>query len=112
MITINAALVTAIIGTLIPILVGLVTKFHASSSVKSILSIVLNGIQALIVSSVTSSGDAIISKETILLWVVGVVTSVATYTGVWKPNNVISKLLPNIGIGTNAASEPAQDTPA
>lgn len=99
MITINSTFVTIIVGTLIPILVGILTKFDASPRVKSIISIVLNAIQALIVSSVTADGAAAISKQTAILWALGVITSVATYTGVWKPNNVPAKLLPNVGIG-------------
>lgn len=107
MITINATFVTILIGTLIPILVGLLTKLDASPKVKSIVSIVLNAVQALIVSSVVSDGTAIISKQTAILWGLGVITSIATYVGIWKPVDAPAKLLPNVGIGGSSEAPPA-----
>jgi hypothetical protein len=112
MITINAVLVTAITGALIPIAVGLVTHSKASSRFKSLLSVVLNAIQALIVSSVISDGSALISKDTLILWVMGVVTSTATYIGVWKPTELIKVLLPNFGLGGPTAAPEAVSAPS
>ena len=112
MITINAVLVTALIGTLIPISVGLVTHSKASSRFKSLLSVVLNAVQALVVSSMLSDGSVLISKDTFILWIMGVVTSTATYTGVWKPTELIKVLLPNFGLGGPTATPEAVSGPA
>lgn len=106
MITLNSTFVVIIVGTLIPILVGVMTKLDASPRIKSIINIVLNGVQALIVSSVTADGAAAISKQTAVLWALGVITSIATYLGVWKPNNIPQKLLPNVGIGGSSENPP------
>ena len=119
MITIDAIFVTAIVGVLIPVFIGTITHLKASSSLKAILSIVLNAIQALIVSSVVANGSAIISKDTFILWITGLVISVATYSGVYKPTGIVAKLLPNIGLGkpsnyapTELPSDTRADLPA
>lgn len=100
MITIDAVFVTAIVGVLIPIFVGLVTKLKASSSIKAVISIVLSAVQSLIVSSMIDGGGAIISKNTFILWVLSLIVSVASYVGIYKPTGISEKLLPNAGLGS------------
>lgn len=111
MITINSAFVTVLVSSLIPIAVGVVTHSKASSSLKALLSILFNAIQALIVSSMTADGSSVISKQTFILWIVGVATSAATYMGVWKPTGLAQKLLPNIGLGAPTIIVPDEAPP-
>lgn len=100
MITLNAIFVTSLIGVLIPVAVGLLTKLKASSSLKAVLNIVLSAVQSLIVSSMIDGGGAIISKNTFILWVLSLIVSVASYTGIYKPTGISQKLLPNSGLGS------------
>ena len=107
MITINATLAVVITGSLIPLAISLVTKSTASPKLKSLLNVLFNAVQALIVSSMLSNGSAVISKDTLILWVTGVVISSASYIGVWKPVDAAKALLPNVGLGGPTAAPEA-----
>ena len=111
MITIDAIFVTTVIGVLIPVLVGLLTKLKASSTLKAVLNIVLGAIQSLIVSSMIDGGGALISKNTFILWVLSLIVSVASYVGVYKPTGISSKLFPNSGLGSAPDSAPTEVPP-
>lgn len=106
MITLNSTIATLIASALIPLVVGLLTKVTASAKLKAIVSIVLNAIQALIVSSVTSDGSAVISTQTLILWAIGVATSIGSYLGVWKPADINQKLAPSFGLGKTPGTTP------
>lgn len=100
--TVNALVVTILLGTVLPILVGLVTKLDAPSGMKGSILIVLNAVQAGVVSATTSDGSASFTRESIVLFLFGLATSLSTYYGVYKPLDVPSKLAPEFGIGTKA----------
>jgi hypothetical protein len=106
MITLNSTIATLIASAFIPLIVGLLTKSTASAKLKAIVSIVLNAVQALIVSSATSDGSSVISTQTLILWVIGVATSVGSYIGVWKPVDINQKLAPSFGLGKSAGTTP------
>lgn len=100
--TVNAMVVTIILGTILPILVGLITKLDAPSGMKGAILIVLNAVQAGIVSATTADGSASFTTESLVLFAFGIATSLSTYYGVYKPLDVPSKLAPEFGIGTKA----------
>ena len=86
-VAVNATYVTLITATIIPLLVALITKINASPKVKALVMVVLNAIAALITSSIVSDGSAVIdlSQPAIIAFLLGIVTSGATYLTVWKP---------------------------
>lgn len=101
-ITINSLFVTLIVSTLIPLLVGVVTKLGASSSIKVVTMLVLNAVSALFTVGTQQDGTAVISKTAAIYALFGVVQSVALYYGVWKPSGVsaaINTKTSNVGIG-------------
>lgn len=92
-----------VIGLVIPLAVGLATRYTTSAGFKVLLTMVLNAVQTLIVQATVASGVAIISKETFIAWLMALVVSIATYLGVYKPVNLTSSspdgaLLPNKGL--------------
>lgn len=106
MFTVNATLTMLLVGTLIPILVGLITKANAPAAVKSICMIVLSAIGAAFVVSTQADGTAVFSKETIVATLNTIVQAVATYYGVWKPSGVSGKVInatARFGLGGSAA---------
>jgi hypothetical protein len=108
---ISAVAVTLIIGTILPVLVGLVTKLDASSKLKGGLLVALNATQSLIIASRVSDGGAYFTADALILFVAGVVVSLMSYYGFYKPNDVPAKLAPNFGIGgTNAVETPTTDS--
>ena len=97
--TISVLAVTILIGCAIPIIIGLITKLNASSKLKGALLLVLNLVQGAIIASTTATGDAVFTKDSLILFAVGVSISLATYYGVYKPSDVPAKLAPDFGIG-------------
>jgi hypothetical protein len=104
-VSISAVAVTLVLGTIIPVLVGLITKMDASSKLKGALMIVLNAVQGLVVASQTASGDAVFSVDALILFAAGVAMSLAAYYGLYKPNDVPEKLAPTFGIGGSGSTE-------
>lgn len=99
----SAQTVSILVSVVIPVVTGLVTKLSTPSSVKSVVMIVLNAANALITSAVLADGSAILTQDTLVNFVMGVVISVAAYAGVYKPANVTSskpdgKLAPTRGL--------------
>lgn len=103
LVVIAPSVVGIIISAVIPILVGLITKATLSSGAKAVFMLILNAVNALVTTAVTTDGSAIITRQAFANFVIGVVISVAAYYGVYKPNNVTSdaggKLAPTVGIG-------------
>ena len=86
--TISAVAVTLLISTILPVLVGLVTKLDASSKLKGAILLVLNAVQGLIVASQVSGGGASFTIDALILFVAGVAVSLMAYYGLYKPNDV------------------------
>lgn len=107
---ISAVAVTLIIGTILPVLVGLVTKLDASSKLKGALLLVLNAAQGLIVASRVSDGGANFTVDALVLFVAGVAVSLMSYYGFYKPHDVSAKLAPDFGIG--GSTPPVENPPA
>lgn len=73
----NAWLVTMIVGTVLPLLVGVVTK--GSNKYKGLLLVVLNGVSAAIVAAEVPDGGAVWTAQTAIAAAMGIVVSVVIY---------------------------------
>jgi hypothetical protein len=98
-IRLSALVVTIVIGTFLPLVVGLVTKLRASSALKGSLLLILDGVNALIVHSTMDDGVAVFSKQTLILWFASIVQSQAMFHKIWKPLGAPEALAPQAGIG-------------
>jgi hypothetical protein len=94
----DAIAVQVIVGALLPILVGLVTKKVAHAGVKAVLLLLLSAASGLIVQSTNGDG-AVISKDALILAAEGWAIAVAMHFGFWRPTTVSDRLLPSVGIG-------------
>jgi hypothetical protein len=104
MLNLDATAVSLIISLVIPVLTGLVTKVTLPGAAKGVLTLVLNGVAALVTTATLADGTAVLSGQTVVTWLIGLGVSVAMYLGVWKPAGVTSsapdgKLAPNAGLG-------------
>jgi putative effector of murein hydrolase LrgA (UPF0299 family) len=105
--TLSAFVVSLVVGTLIPILTGIVTKASLSSGVKGLITLVLSMVSAAVTAAVVSDGSAVFSRDTLLLFFITFVQGIAAYYGVLKPLGVTSTpnsegkagLAPGTGIG-------------
>lgn len=86
----DAAVVNVILGVLIPIVNGLLTKLSTSSAVKAILNLALVSAAALLNTSLTENGDAVLSRSLILNAAMTFIVAATTYTNLWKPLQVTS----------------------
>lgn len=84
----SALMVMTIVSTLIPVLIGIVTKY--ASKWKGLATIVANAVAGLIVGAQMTDGSAIISQQALGLAALGLVESVAMYLTLWKPLGVTS----------------------
>jgi hypothetical protein len=101
---IAAPVVMFVISLLIPIVNGLLTKYTFPSSVKAVITIVLNAVAALVVTATQADGTAVISNTALLTFIFGTTISVVSYLGLYKPTGLTSstpdgKLAPNTGAG-------------
>jgi len=89
-IVISATGITMVVGLFIPLLNGLLTKLNTTPFKKGLLTLVLNGISAFVISSIAADGTAVISWNTFFAWFVGFIASIASYAGIWKPAHLTS----------------------
>lgn len=94
--------VSILVGTVLPILVGLVTKLNASSALKSILLLTFAAVEGLIVNATVTDGSAVFSWHTVAVAGIGWVTAVASYYGLLKPTGVspvVNDKTAHLGVG-------------
>lgn len=82
----NAAAVTILVGTVLPLLAGLATKH--SSKLTGVILVLLNAVNAVVVKAVVPDGGAVITAQTLVFGLLGVISSMAAYYNVWKPFGV------------------------
>lgn len=99
-ITLDLAMWAFLGGTVVPILVGLVTKLSAPSSVKGLVNLVLSMIAGLIATAIAT--DGVLSQTAVVAAFMALIASVATYYGVLKPVGVtggVQRATAQVGIG-------------
>jgi hypothetical protein len=90
--------VSVILGTLLPIITGLLTKLNARDWVKGLVNLVLSAVAGVITANLVVGGGAVVSDETLILAGISFVTSVASYFGFYQNVNLNAKLAPNSGL--------------
>jgi uncharacterized membrane protein len=80
---ISAWWVTFIVASLVPIATALITRINDSSALKYGLTVVLNGVSALLTTELAEDGAKVLSGQTVMTWVAGIVLSLVAYQG-WK----------------------------
>lgn len=90
-----AIIVSLFISTLIPLATGLLTKAHWPARAKDTVTVALNAINVLIVGAVLPGGAAVFSLDTLLVWLLTTVTSIAAYFRAWKPAGITSTPTPD-----------------
>jgi hypothetical protein len=90
-----------IVGSVIPLIVGLISKSNASDRLKALINGLLSALAGAGTTALTTAG-----KVEWQSWVIGIlstwIASIATYYGFWKPSGVepaVSKATRRFGIG-------------
>ena len=100
MFNIDVQFAAILIGTALPILVGIVSKLEASSRLKASLLALLSAAGGVLAVSI--EGGGIIEQETVIAAATTYIAAVATYYGFWKPTGVtpaVQSATPNVGLG-------------
>lgn len=108
-IRLSASLVAALVGTVLPLINGFLTKLSTSSAIKGVLAIVLSAVNALITTAVLADGTAVISQQTALVALLSLVVSVATYVNLWRPLHLTSS---PVTIAVNPGNNPSIPAPS
>lgn len=90
MVVVDMALLAIVVGTVLPILVGIVTKEVASGALKSVILAFLSAVTGLVNGAINA--DGLFTKEAVIAAAVTWVTAVATYYGFLKPTDVSPKV--------------------
>jgi hypothetical protein len=95
MIVLDVALLSILVGTVLPILVGIVTTKVESRKLKGGLLIALSAIGGILTTAI--AGDGVITKETAVAALVSYIAATASYYGVWKPQGVAELVQTKVG---------------
>ena len=95
----DLTLITIITGTLVPILVALVSKLNASAAVKAILNFGFSAVVAAIALEHEADWNW---KSFAVNFALTYLVSIATYYGLWKPTGVtgsVAAKTADVGVG-------------
>lgn len=96
----DPAVISIVLGTVMPILVGVVTKQIANRGLKASLLAFFSGASGVLAGAQTAGG--VVSRETLLYAAVAWVVAVASYYGWYKPTGVSDKVqekTKDLGVG-------------
>jgi len=89
-------------GTVIPLLVGFVTKKVASGGLKAVLNALLSAVAGAVSVGIAASGHIVVG-EVITSMITTFIASTAIYYGMWKPTGVagtVADVVPQFGLGS------------
>lgn len=99
---IDTATISILLGVVIPIVVGIVTKIDAAPGLKAVLNALLSAITGALNLVLTNEG-ALVWREFVTSIALAWLVSVATYYGLWKPTGVagtVATATARVGIGS------------
>lgn len=86
MITVDPTVLQLVAATLLPLVVGVMTKTEANPGVKAVVLAAVSAVAAVVGAALEANG--LVTAEVVQDAFVNFVVAVATYYGVWKPTNV------------------------
>lgn len=97
MLRLNLEVLAVLLGTLVPLAVGLLTHWSASSSVKALLNVTLSAIA--VFCTLAINNDGLLSKQTVITFALAFLASGVSHTNLWKPTGVTDFLQYRIPVG-------------
>lgn len=100
MLKFDPMLLTLLLGVILPIVRGIITKVSASQSLKTTVGLILSTVAGIAVQA--QQGDGLISKQMVVAAIIVFVTAQAAHYGVWQPtgaSGAIDDKTGNFGIG-------------
>ena len=100
MITLDLATWAFLGGTIVPILVGILTKIDAHPGIKGFLNVVLSAVAGLVATAIAQ--DGVLTQAAIVAGFMSFVASIGVYYGFLKPAGVtdaVQSSTSKVGIG-------------
>lgn len=97
--TVNNTLVTILVGTIIPLVNGLLVRPSNPAWVKTLLASLLAVAATAFSQAIQADGSAFLSQEWFLTLAVTWIAMIATYYGLWKPTLNPNEALPTLPVG-------------
>lgn len=88
-----------VMSLVLPVVNGFLFKADASDGTKQAVGVVTAGVATLINVSLTDTGAAVFSLETLLLYAMQWATTILSYHGLYKPHHLNERTMPEVGIG-------------
>lgn len=107
--SVDAATWTLVQIAIVPLVVGLLTKASASNRLKVFANLALSAVGTLLALVTEVNGVAVVSRQALVLWAVGVLGAVASHYGIWRPLGVTGSapttnvLSPSRGLGSDSS---------
>lgn len=101
MLSMNTLTLTLLVGTVIPLLVAVVTKANASPGVKAFVNVVLTAAAGAATALLASNGG-LPWQQVVIAAFATYVASGTSYNHLWKPTGVapsIASAFPQLGLG-------------
>ena len=95
----SASVVMLATGSLLPVVVAALTKGHGSNRVKQALAAGLSAVGAALVSKVTTGEAVPLNGETLGYAGTAFLAAVLSYSNLYKPRDINTRVLPGFGIG-------------
>lgn len=108
-IRLSALVVTLLVSALIPLVNGLITTLRTATGVKIVVTLILQAVNALVTQAMLADGSAVLSQQTLVNGVLGLVVALTTYGHIFKPLGLTSSMVPvraTPGAITTSASTP------
>jgi hypothetical protein len=86
----SAMVVSLIVGFVLPILVAILTRWD--SKVKGLLLTVLSAVTALIANGTLGDGTAIVSQQSLVIFLGTLASGIAGFIAIWKPARLTSSV--------------------
>jgi hypothetical protein len=83
-------IVSFILGALVPLVTGILTKLNTPSKVKAWVAVALDAVVGLVTVSMVDGGGAVISQSAVVAAVLAYFASQTSYTGFWRPHAITS----------------------
>ena len=100
MMTLDLATWAFLGGTIVPILVGILTKIDAHPGIKGFLNVVLSAVAGLIATAIAQ--DGVLTQAAVVAGFMSFVASIGTYYGWLKPAGItgaVQRSTAEVGIG-------------
>lgn len=95
------AWVPVIVGLFLPVVNALLVRANASDRVRAVVGILLAGVTVVLTQAIVDGGDAVITWETLRLFMLTYGVEAVTYLGWWKPitkGTLNGRVAPNFGV--------------